>query len=322
MGDHGQRAGNLRHGEPGPDGRRLLQRHDVQRGGFGRRHHGPTPASLALTWNGTTWSIVPNTPNQGTGADHARRRDLPDGLVLRRGRQRRAPGPATSAFAMAAPIARTGYRFVASDGGIFSYGPGAPFLGSMGGTPLNKPVVGMAVMPGGDGYYLVASDGGIFSFGSAQFYGSTGSMQLNKPIVGMAMTPDGAGYWLVGLRRRHLQLRRRPVLRLDGLHPAQQADRRHGGHTRRQGLLPRRLRRRDLHLRRRHLPGLGRLADPQQAGRRHGRAARPVATTSSPPTAASSPTRPPTGRPSSGPRARSSSTSRSWGWPQCPTATT
>jgi hypothetical protein len=36
----------------------------------------------------------------------------------------------------------SGYRFVASDGGIFSFG--APFYGSMGGTPLNKPIVGMA----------------------------------------------------------------------------------------------------------------------------------------------------------------------------------
>ena len=32
---------------------------------------------------------------------------------------------------------------VASDGGVFSFG-GAPFYGSMGGTPLNKPIVGMA----------------------------------------------------------------------------------------------------------------------------------------------------------------------------------
>jgi hypothetical protein len=38
--------------------------------------------------------------------------------------------------------AGSGYRFVASDGGIFSYN--APFYGSMGGKPLNKPVVGMA----------------------------------------------------------------------------------------------------------------------------------------------------------------------------------
>ena len=82
---------------------------------------------------------------------------------------------------MSAPIARTGYRFVASDGGVFNYGSGAPFLGSMGGQPLNKPIVGMAVMPAGDGYYLVASDGGIFNYGSAQFYGSTGSLHLNSP---------------------------------------------------------------------------------------------------------------------------------------------
>ena len=135
---------------------------------------GPSPASLALAWNGTTWSIVPNTPNQGTVQTTLGRRVLPDGLVLRRGRHYGSDGHELPAFAMAAPIARTGYRFVASDGGVFSYGSGAPFLGSMGGTPLNKPIVGMAVMPGGDGYYLVASDGGIFSFGSAQFYGSTG----------------------------------------------------------------------------------------------------------------------------------------------------
>ena len=35
-----------------------------------------------------------------------------------------------------------GYWLVASDGGVFSYGD-AKFAGSMGGTPLNKPVVGM-----------------------------------------------------------------------------------------------------------------------------------------------------------------------------------
>jgi hypothetical protein len=70
-------------------------------------------------------------------------------------------------------------------------------LGSLGGTHLNQPIVGMAAMPGGDGYYLVAADGGVFAFGSAQFYGSTGSIVLNKPIVGMAVTPDGGGYWLV-----------------------------------------------------------------------------------------------------------------------------
>jgi hypothetical protein len=78
-----------------------------------------------------------------------------------------------------------GYRFVASDGGIFSFGD-AKFFGSMGGTKLNKPIVGMAKARDGDGYWLVASDGGIFSFGSAGFHGSTGNLKLTQPIVGMA----------------------------------------------------------------------------------------------------------------------------------------
>jgi hypothetical protein len=130
-----------------------------------------------------------------------------------------------------------GYRMVASDGGVFSFGSaafngsmggrplaapvvasasdaasggyweaasdggifsfGAPFLGSMGGHPLTAPVVGMAATPDGGGYWLVASDGGIFSFGDAAFHGSMGATRLSRPVVGMAATPDGGGYWLV-----------------------------------------------------------------------------------------------------------------------------
>jgi hypothetical protein len=87
------------------------------------------------------------------------------------------------------------YWEVASDGGIFSFG-NAPFNGSMGGKPLNAPIVGMAATPDG-GYWEVASDGGVFSFGDAAYYGSMGGQPLNAPIVGMAATPDGKGYWLV-----------------------------------------------------------------------------------------------------------------------------
>ena len=88
-----------------------------------------------------------------------------------------------------------GYLTVASDGGIFAFGQ--DFCGSTGSLTLNKPVVGMAAVPGQPGYWLVASDGGIFDYGGAGFYGSTGSLQLNAPVVGMAATPDGKGYWLV-----------------------------------------------------------------------------------------------------------------------------
>jgi outer membrane protein assembly factor BamB len=89
-----------------------------------------------------------------------------------------------------------GYITAAADGGVFAYGT-AGWFGSMGGRPLNKPVVGMAATPSGRGYWLVASDGGIFAFGDAGFYGSMGGRPLNLPVVGMASTPSGRGYWLV-----------------------------------------------------------------------------------------------------------------------------
>jgi Pro-kumamolisin, activation domain/IPT/TIG domain len=89
-----------------------------------------------------------------------------------------------------------GYRFVASDGGVFDFGS-APFEGSTGGIALQAPIVGMAATPDGNGYWVVAADGGIFTFGDAGFYGSLGATHLNAPIVGMASTPDGKGYWLV-----------------------------------------------------------------------------------------------------------------------------
>jgi Tol biopolymer transport system component len=89
-----------------------------------------------------------------------------------------------------------GYRFVAADGGIFSYGS-AGFHGSAGNLKLARPIVGMATTPDNRGYWLVASDGGVFSFGNAAFHGSTGALRLNSPIVGMTAHPSGRGYWFV-----------------------------------------------------------------------------------------------------------------------------
>jgi len=88
----------------------------------------------------------------------------------------------------------TGYWLVARDGGIFSFG-GAPFCGSTGNFPLNRPIVGMAGTAG-PGYWLVASDGGVFAF-HTPFFGSTGNLHLNRPVVGMAATGGARGYWLV-----------------------------------------------------------------------------------------------------------------------------
>ena len=104
------------------------------------------------------------------------------------------------------PAAR-GYWLVGSDGGIFSFGAAA-FHGSMGGTPLQRPVVGITPSASRTGYWLVASDGGIFAFGDSSYYGSlpglgihpAGSGQpdsLDAPIVGMVPSTSGHGYFMV-----------------------------------------------------------------------------------------------------------------------------
>jgi hypothetical protein len=76
-----------------------------------------------------------------------------------------------------------GYWLVASDGGIFAFD--APFRGSLGGTTLNKPVVGMVRY--GDGYLMVGADGGIFNFSTLPFSGSLGDKPPPTPIVAVAV---------------------------------------------------------------------------------------------------------------------------------------
>jgi hypothetical protein len=56
----------------------------------------------------------------------------------------------------------SGYRLIASDGGVFSFH--APFDGSTGAIALNKPVVAGLDNNSYDGYWLIASDGGVFTF--------------------------------------------------------------------------------------------------------------------------------------------------------------
>ena len=83
----------------------------------------------------------------------------------------------------------------------------------------SQPVNGIAPTKTGNGYWFVAWDGGVFGFGDARFYGSTGNRRLNAPVDGMAATPTRQGLLARRVRRRHLRLRRRALLRLDGQHP-------------------------------------------------------------------------------------------------------
>ena len=206
-----------------------------------------------------------------------------------------------------------GYWLVASDGGIFTFGD-AGFYGSTGGIHLNQPIVGMAATPDGHGYWLVASDGGIFAFGDAGFYGSTGGIAPQPAHRGHGRHPRRPRLLAGGLRRRHLRLRRRRLLRLHRRHPPQPAHRGHGRHPRRRRLLAGGLRRRHLRLRRRRVPRFDRGHPPQPAHRGHGRRPRPAGATGWwPPTAASSPSATPrsTARPGA-----CTSTGPSWAWPR------
>ncbi len=170
---------------------------------------GGLPHDDTWTWDGSTWTLL--APSSGpvgdpyyqigpSGSTMAYDVDLGRPVMVAS-----ASGPINSDTGLIAQtwefdddvaLAVPGYWLVASDGGVFSFGD-AQFHGSAGALPLNRPVVGISSVPGGQGYWLVASDGGIFSYGDAQFYGSTGSNTLNQPVVGMAATPSGQGYWLV-----------------------------------------------------------------------------------------------------------------------------
>ena len=114
--------------------------------------------------------------------------------------------PVTSA-ATTTQTTSHGYWLVGADGGIFSFGS-AGFHGSMGGTSLQRPVVG--IVPTGDrgGYWLVGSDGGAFSFGDTEYLGSIPGLNLqpagsgrpnslDAPIVGMVPSHDDKGYFMV-----------------------------------------------------------------------------------------------------------------------------
>jgi hypothetical protein len=59
-----------------------------------------------------------------------------------------------------------GYWLVATDGGVFTYGPGAAFYGSTANLQPPPKVVGLAARAGGaPGYVIVADGGHPYEFG-------------------------------------------------------------------------------------------------------------------------------------------------------------
>ena len=190
---------------------------------------GSSLATLVETWDGTSWSIVPSPRytsqlNDIDGVSCIEASSIPVCTAV--GYHVQAVNQQTMVMAQlvggVTPIGAgpgTGYRLVASDGGLFSFSQ--PFFGSMGGKKLNKPVIGMAVDPLTGGYWEVASDGGIFAF-NAPFYGSMGGIPAQPTHRGHRRRSRHRRLLGGGLRRRHLRLQR-PVLRLDGRHAAQRS---------------------------------------------------------------------------------------------------
>ena len=118
------------------------------------------------------------------------------------------------------------------------------------------------------GYWVVASDGKVFSYGNAQRYSPPAGEALDKPVVGAAATPTGEGYWLVASDGGIFAFGDAAFAGSAGGVAPQPADRGHGRHARRRGLLAGGPRRRHLQLRRRRLPRLHRRRRPQPPDRR------------------------------------------------------
>jgi hypothetical protein len=77
-------------------------------------------------------------------------------------------------FGIAPVSGGSGYRLIASDGGVFDFN--TPYYGSTGDMTLNQPVIAGLNNNSYDGYWLVAADGGVFTFSppseAMPFYGS------------------------------------------------------------------------------------------------------------------------------------------------------
>ncbi len=89
-----------------------------------------------------------------------------------------------------------GYFVVASDGGVFAFGPGASFAGSCPGIGgCSGPAVAVIPDSTGNGYWLFTATGNVYTFGDAAYLGSPGG--VGSPVTSAVRTPDGKGYWVL-----------------------------------------------------------------------------------------------------------------------------
>jgi len=107
---------------------------------------------------------------------------------------------ATQRFTLTVAQAPAGYDLVGRDGGVFVFGTGQGFFGSLPGLGVHVDnVVGIVPTADYHGYFLVGNDGGVFAFGDAPFENSLPGVGVHTDnIVGIVPTKDDKGYFLVG----------------------------------------------------------------------------------------------------------------------------
>lgn len=92
-----------------------------------------------------------------------------------------------------------GYSLSGADGRVFALGS-ATFHGSMGGTLLNQPVVGIIATTDGKGYWEVATDGSVASLSDADQVGSLPGIGITvDDVVGITGVAGAAGPILPGV---------------------------------------------------------------------------------------------------------------------------
>ena len=100
---------------------------------------------------------------------------------------------------MASTADGAGYWLVASDGGVFTFGD-APFDGSLGGTHLNAPVVGMALSGATTGSILAAGLPSFYSVPTQLPPGPPGTLLKSEQVVAPGSTAPCT--WSCTCRRR------------------------------------------------------------------------------------------------------------------------
>jgi hypothetical protein len=107
-----------------------------------------------------------------------------------------------------------GYRLLARDGGIFSFGD-AHYYGSLPGLGLRATdVVGMATTPTRTGYWIARANGEVYAFGNAHPYGNYAASACD-PVTAIIANPRAQGYRLVTVSGATIPFGNAPA----GIHP-------------------------------------------------------------------------------------------------------